>query len=385
LARYWLPISVPLGAVAAVRSGGFLRRLLRAWGIVAVIGVVGGLATGLVPADRFVTFAYVLPIGSAIGIVWLWPMVARRSRVLAGGLAAVVMATLLGGAAVTWLRARPFVTPAEVTVLARASSLIDTVPRGTPLVFVVDNRSPTISFFATQAGNAIRGAVPPDRIRDVFVYVGSPDRYVAGRPTLVGPSDERAAAIHDALSRRYLRDIQSAGGHPVAFVLRPFDPAGFRAAQERGTGTLAAPGVVIMGRTLPHGGNPNGTAASVGPLVDDAPAPVSSWWIVAIGVALPVFLGLVGLGWALASTADPVAAVAVAPSFGAAALLLGGVAVDRLGATLSGSASLAVSAVVAVGGYAVAYVVRRDRRDRDGVERHTSSDPSEERDPHPAE
>ena len=374
LARYWLPISIPLSAVAALRSGGFLGRLLRAWGVVAIAGVLGGLATGLVPADRFITFAYVLPIGSAIAIVWLWPRRARRGGIVAVGAAALAAALLLGGATVTWLRARPFVTPPEMSTLARAGAVIEKIPPGTPLVFVVDNSSPAISFFATQAANAIRAAVAPARIRDVYVYVGSPNRYLAGRPTLVGRANDPAAVIHDALSRRYLADIRAAGGHPVAFVLRPFDPAGFRAARATGTGTPVAPGVLVLGRAPFTGAPPN-----------DAVVAASSWSIVAVGVALTIVLGLVGLGWALAATADSLVAVAVAPSFGAAALLLGGVVADRLGAHLSGPTPVTVGAVIAVAGYAVAHLVRRAARNRHGIEPSPPPDAPEERHAEPAE
>src|SRR5436190_8826256 len=216
-------MSVALGALGSLISGGFLGGLLKAWGAVLVVGVVGAVATGLAPADRFVTFSYVLPIGSALGILWLLPRLARRWRDVAAMAAFVLVGLMLAGATVTWLRERPFMTPDEVRAVTRADRFVQSTPPGTPLVFLVDNRRPTISFLTTRAGNIIRGAVPLDRIRDVYLYVGSPRNYLAGEPTLIGAR----AAEHDLFSRQYLRELKAAGGHPVAFVLQPFNPHGF--------------------------------------------------------------------------------------------------------------------------------------------------------------
>ena len=355
LARYWLPISVPLGAAGALTSGGFLGRSLRAWGVVMVAGVVGSLATGLAPADRFLAFGYVLPIGSALGLAWLWRRLRRsgtRASALGVVLSAALIVVMLGGAAVTWLRARPFLSPAELRAAGAATRAVQSVPRGTPLVFVVDNRRPTLSFLAARAGNIIRAAVPPDRIRDVYLYVGSPARYLAGEPTLLGRTAGRDAVIHDALSRESLRQIRAAGGRPLGLDLRPFDPTGFDSSQRSGIGTRVGPGAVVLGST-----NPSRRAARAPE--DVVPAP--SWGIVAAGVGLFLALGAAGLGWSLAATDDPLNAVALAPATGTAALLLGGLIADRMGVALSAGPALAVGISVALAGYLASFLIRRRR------------------------
>jgi hypothetical protein len=347
VARYWLPVSVPLGVLGALFSGGFLGRVMRAWGIVLVAGVLGALATGLAPADRFITFGYVLPIGSALGIVWLVPRLARRSRILAGVVAVAVVGVLVGGVTVTWLRERPFMSPDEVRAVTRADRYIEATPPGTPLVFLVDNRRPTISFLTTRAANIIRAAVPPERIRDVYLYVGSPRHYLAGEPTLIGPG----AAVHDLFSRQYLRELKAAGGRPLAFVLRPFNPHGFTHAQASQSGVKVAPGVVVLGTPPPAAGPPVDPIASASP-----------WRIVAVGVGLLLLLSVIGLGWALGASRGVVNGFAVAPAAGVAVLVLAGVALDRLGRSIGGGTALAVASAVAVCGYATAYLGWRRRR-----------------------
>src|SRR5439155_7375143 len=216
-ARFALPLSGPVAAVGSSKARGFLGRFLRAWGIVMVVGVAAGLATGLFPAVRFLSFGYVLPLGVAAAVPALWMWLRRRGRALAGLLVAAVIAAMVGGPAVTWLRTRPYLNGIEVRRVAEAGRVAEAAPPGTPLVFLVDNGEPTVSFLATRAGNVIRDALPPDRVRDAYVYVGSPRNWLAGRPTLVGDQQ------HDALSRLYLRDIRAAGGQPLAFLLAPFN------------------------------------------------------------------------------------------------------------------------------------------------------------------
>jgi hypothetical protein len=360
LARYWLPVSVPLAAFAALFTGGFLGRVLKAWGVVLVVGVAVALATGLAPADRSITFGYVLPIGSALGIVRLVPRLARRGRALSWGAAVVLVGLMLGGATVTWLRERPFMTPDDVRAVTRADRFVEATPAGTPLVFLVDNRRPTISFLTTRAGNIIRAGVPPDRIRDVYLYVGSPRHYLAGEPTLIG----RGAAEHDLFSRQYLRELEAAGGHPVAFVLRPFNQHAFTHAQSDGRGTKVAPGVLVLGAPPRPAGPPA-----------DPVVPSSPWRIVAVGVGLFLLLGAIGLGWSLGAMRGVVNGLAVAPATGAAVLVLAGLAVDALGRSIGGMTALSVAVGVGVGGYVPAYLWWRGGRaaGRPGVFQRTAT------------
>jgi hypothetical protein len=351
-ARFALPVSLPAATVGAWKARGFVGQFLQAWGVVMVLGVVAGLATGLYPAVRFLSFGYVLPLGAAAAVPVLWRVVKRRSRALAGLVVALMLAALVGGPAFTWLRTRPYLNGIEVRRIALAGRVAEAAPAGTPLVFLVDSGEPTAVFLATRAGNVLRDALPPDRIRDASVYVGTPQNWLKGRPTLVGNQQ------HDALSRLYLRDIQAAGGHPIAFLLAPFNRPGIAFARHHGD--VVTRGVIVLGS---H-------PSPIGPEVDPI-HPTSSWRLASAGLLSFLLLAAVGLGWAMAAVPRRRSAFALAPALGAAALVLAGIALERVGVPLTGAGPPAISAAVGAGGYGFAY--RRRRRNRTEREPLTDS------------
>jgi len=348
-ARYVLPVAVPLSlwGTAGKRGRPFLQRLLVGWWVVLVAGViVTTVFSGLAPAVRVIAFGYVLPLGAAIGLVLLWDRLAHRGRLLAAAVVVVLTAAMLAGAWITWLRARPYVAGGQVRAATLAGRMAEaTTPPGTPLVFVVYQRT-TAAFLPVVAGNTIRAAVPPGRIRDVYLYVGTPRDYLAGRPTLTGVPE------HDAMSRLFLRDIQRAGGSPMAFVLPAFNPGARQAAAK--LGTRVAPGVFVLDTGRPVKRAP---ALAAGEL----PVPTLPWRFVLVGVSCFLLLVLIGLGWSTAATGWGFGGVALAPAFGIAALVIGGIALERLGAPLTGAGPRVISAGVAVCGYALSYWRRRRR------------------------
>ena len=197
--------------------------------------------------------------------------------------------------------------------------LFRSVQPGIPLVFIVDDTDATASFLATRAADVIRAAMPPDRVADVYIYVGTPHNFLAGVPTI------RSNAEYDALSRLYFRDNPQDPELPsVAFVLAPFN---------RTPDATAGPGLFRWSRgvftTIP---GPSPLLPARDPLEPSSP--------IGIGLATLAILGLagaVGFGWARWAGLDLLAAFAVAPAFGVATLALGGVAFERLGLPLSGS------------------------------------------------
>jgi MYXO-CTERM domain-containing protein len=75
-------------------------------------------------------------------------------------------------------------------------------------------------------------------------------------------------------------------------------------------------------------------------------------------------LSVLGLGYAGAAFEDPIVAIATAPAFGAAAVTLAAVALDRVGFRLESTpVAIAASALAGLGGLAAFLVVQR-RRDR---------------------
>jgi hypothetical protein len=184
--------------------------------------------------------------------------------------------------------------------------------------------------------------MPPDRAADVYVFVGTVADYLAGRPTV------RGSAEFDALSRLYLHDIPRDPRSPaVAFVLAPFD----RAPGAHGDDALYRWQRGVFS-TAP---GPSDLAPARDPLEPSSPGGIAL-----AAAAILVLAGAVGFGWARWAGLDTIAAFATAPAFGVATLALAGVALERLGLSLAGSAGPTVATLLAAGlGYGIR-VVRRE-------------------------
>src|SRR5207248_9682284 len=187
-----------------------------------------------------------------------------------------------------------------------------------PLGFLVDDADSTAAFLAPRAENLIRASVPPDRIGDVHVYVGTLGDLLANRPTVAGnPS-------FDALSRTYLSAIREAESRavspPITFVLAPFAQPDF--ADALAAGRLVGPSTAVIRSS---------------DVVESAPEPVPfdtlrpSAPLLTIATAMEIVLVLLvaGYGWARAAFLDPTNALALSPAFGVAALILAGLVFER--------------------------------------------------------
>jgi hypothetical protein len=223
--------------------------------------------------------------------------------------------------------------------VTEAARIADATSRpGTPLVFIVDDGDDTASFLATQAANVIRAAVPPDRVADVYIYVGTPERYFAGEPTVRGNPE------YDALSDLYQRDIPD--GPAVAFLLSSFD---------RDPEAIRAPGLFNWNGGV-YSSVPPTTAPALGSARDPLDAS-SPWAIVLATIAILAFVSAIGFAWARWAGLDGVASAAASPAFGVATLVLSSVLVDRLGLRLGSGAGPWVASILAGGaGIALLFV-----------------------------
>jgi len=326
--RYVQWVSVPLAAIGFTAPNGNAGRILRSWFVLTFVGVAFALVTGWLPADRFVTFGFAIPILAALGLVRLWRRLERR-RALAVVVTAALTLAMLAGSAIAWNRQAPFLSEDEVQALAVANEAVSRLQPGTPLAFLVNEPDDTVSFLATRAGNVIRAGVPPDRIRDVVVVVPS----VGGTPA----SGERGA-----LERLTGRDLSAAearsGRKAEVIVLTPFDEV------DQPTDAL----VVDPSRPVKD-------LYPVDPLEPSSAAGIA--WASIVALAL---LTVAGYGWARIGLADAITAAAAAPAVGAAMLILVGTALDAIGVPLGTTVgAIAVSAIAGGGGYLIRFVLER--------------------------
>jgi hypothetical protein len=326
--RYVQWVSVPLAAIGFTAPNGNAGRILRSWFVLTFVGVAFALVTGWLPADRFVTFGFAIPILAALGLVRLWRRLERR-RTLAVVVTAALTLAMLAGSTITWNRQDPFLSEDEVRALAVANEAVSQLEPGTTVAFLVNEPDDTVSFLATRAGNVIRAGVPPDRIRDVVVVVPS----VGGAPA----SGERGA-----LERLTARDLSAAearsGRKAEVIVLTPFDEL------DRPTDTLVVDPSVPVKDIFP-----------VDPL-----EPSSAAGIAWAAIATLALLSVAGYGWARIGLADTITAAAAAPAIGAAMLILVATALDALGVPLGrATAAVATSALAGGGGYLIRFVLER--------------------------
>lgn len=328
--RYVQWLSLPLAALGWRAPSPFVRRVLRAWTLVTVAGVGVSLATGWLPADRFLTFGFAIPVLAAFGIARALdlPLARRRRRLALAGAAALVVA-MLAGSWIAWARQEPFLSDREVAAVAAADAAAEAAPRGTPLVFVVDDEDATVSFLATRAGNVIRAAVSPDRIRDVVVLVP---------PAGEGAADPERAALTE-LTQRDVREAPPVPSGPWRFVLVPFDPV-----DPVEGWTWVGPGVFLLTDHAPTA--PSTGALSLEPL---EPAETPEISIASLGALL--LFGLAGYGWARAASIAPGApAIAAAPAFGWGAFVIVAITLERVGLPLTDTIGSAIVSAVSVGG-----------------------------------
>lgn len=347
-ARYVQWISVPLAIAGTRAATGFLRRFLGSWLAVIAIGIPVGYATGWLPPDRLVTFGFAVPIGAAFGLVWVHRRLGARTW-LAHAAVVLLGGWMIGGALLAWGRQRPFISPDEAGLVETVSILTGVhTPKGTPIVFLIDDEDNTASFLASRAANIGRAAAFPGRARDVYVFVGTATDFFNGHPT------ERGDAGYDALSELTFADIPRSPV-PAVFVIAPFYRGSDAATHPRLF--ELEPGLLASEPGFPTPEFARGRESL-------AWGPSSPGGIATATAGILALLTVLGLGYARASFDELVVVIATAPAFGTAALTLAAVALDRLGLRLAGlGVALAASVLAGLGGLALLVVKRkRDRQ-----------------------
>ncbi len=364
------PLAVPRrsrsrGLVTTLRAwwaGEVADRAALFWGatasslVMTAGGVVLLLAGTGAPGQRLAACCLAIPALAGIGLAGVTRRGAARRRRLARTLAAVGSLAFVVATWSSWAIARPMVGPSVPSDAAAAARALATLPEGTPLVLVTDSTKAAPTIFVARFANYLRAAVPPPRVADVYVYVGWPTDFVAGRP------GRRGSAEYDALAADYWRALQPAlRRHPLAVVVRAFNPAAFRAALAIPGSRRLAPGVVSLPVGSPPAARPAARVpADAGPAAVD-PGLMSPWTPVWLAPALLALAALLGWGWAAAALPRSRRAVhlAVAPGFGLAGLMLVAVAGAAAGLPLAGAGAWIAAAVTLAGGLAVLVARRR--------------------------
>ena len=315
--RYAPWILLPTAAAGVPRAHGFTRRFLVAWATVTLLGVPLGIATGLFPPDRIITFAFALPVLSALGITWLWTLIAARLTVwVAWGVAIALIAVMANAALSAWREQQTYISPDEIANSTALGGIAATLPPGTPLVVIADATVADAGFVTTQTANILRAAVPPDRAQDVYVYLGDAAHYFRDEPT------PRGDPTYDAISRLSL------AGSPPGTEPRSCS------ASSIGTGAISTIRTCVrwddaLATTVP---DPRPVSPTQGELTPSSPGGIA----LATALTMVLLWGL-GYGWSRWAFADRVVAAAAAAGFGVATVAIVGLAAERVGVPLTGS------------------------------------------------
>ena len=384
--RLLLPLTAPLVAVGAgalalglepspATSGGrpraFVLRIVLAWTVVCVVGIVYGASTKNLPPHRFLMLLVAVPgaVALAAGVWWVgsaaFRAVARRWPARRTSLGVVPMVLLMGVLALpgglAWYRFGPgiWLDPVGLQQTDTAVPYIDSLHPGTPVVFLIGPLGPAGLISVPLKERNIRAGLPTDREVDAHFFVGEPADLLAGRRTRVSPAIDREIEPS-------WEDVRSVlPTRPPVIVLQSFGPDQFASAVRMGAPVIA-PGVALLQGTPPRQ-----------PLAEAQPpraVPRALRGLV-LGAALLFLLAAAGVGWALVvfgERSPPELSWSAAPAVGAAALILGGLVAAESGVRLAGPGGVTVYVVVAVAGSLAAIISRR--RSNEGHIRKESSD-----------
>lgn len=340
-----------LGGIAAVATGpdrarrrGLLLSLI--WAGSAAVAVVAAIFVSRAPAHRLLPFALTIPILAAAGVVALARLLGRlRPLALGRAAAALVIATaLIAGAAVarTGWRPAPATRADRLAEAMSAGRYLETVEDGRPVVFVIDpsgagspRKRMRVQF------DVIRAGIPAAHILRTYAFLGDHRDLLEGRPTL-----RSGDALYNKISRDYWSSLEPVlEEDPIILALSSY--VSWQQRQELG-GTPVGAGLTVVRGPVPE--------ERLAPGADVGPPPAGRMAAVA-AIALLVLVG-VGLGWSRSLLPVPwLEAVAMAPAFGVAVLVVGGAVGDRLGIGGPGSRWW-LAAFLAVAGW-VPFALRR--------------------------
>ncbi len=353
------------GAVAT-RERPFAPRfafvLMLTWGLVAGLGIAGFYLGRNLPAHRFLAFLLPLPILGGLGLLAVGRLVAGRAGRVLG--AAVVLAGLAGAGLAAHqnlygtLEARglEWINQGQIRDAATAQRYLDAVGvlPDAPVVYVIDDSGPNPQEYLPELAHIMRTTMTATRVEHASFYVGTPQNYLARRPTIL-PNDTRR---YNVPSGRFWHDLQPvlAGEPPVALVLDAYNPA-------YGSFIASHPEAVVgAGVAALEGPRPNQhiRAAQI------PGAPQGGLRLAAFGIVGLVVFTLLGVGWAVALLPDgvrPFEVLSVSIGFGAAFLVGAGTLVDAAGLRLGGSAGAGTAIAVAGGGWILGFLRLRRHPD----------------------
>ena len=332
--------------------------LLGVWMLPASVAAIGYAVGTQLPLMRFLGVSFPLPLLAA---ALLTAVLAAASRIARPWhrIPALVLASAV---AVATLGASALVVEDLIDNSSRSITSEELGPIRAAVAYANQRRAPALVIVVSKdAGRAfrrVRMLAPARLISRTGVFEGKPGALferaeaqdgTAIPPGLEGPELKNAQISADGVS---LMRIDGA----IALALSPFlnDPRAF--ADNRAHAEIAD-GVFLLGTGADPGGLTD-LAIVLRPI--EAPHPERLIWDTVVAL---LALLLTGLGWSVVLVPAALdVRIALAPSFGLAAVLLVGTVLGLMGVALSGGTALVVCSLVAVAGGALAFVRGQQER-----------------------
>jgi hypothetical protein len=328
----------------------FILIISLAWIAVTALGLLGFAAGKHWPAHRFLAFLLPLPILAGLGVIGIWTFLsARTARPVAAAVTVACLAGLLSlgaynYASIVKLGVQNLDIGKIHDALGASAYLRAThVPLGMPVVIVMSDSGPNPALFIPEQAHILRSAFQPERIPHLYFYVGTPEDFLLGQPT-IDPND--GIRKFNKVSRTYLNALRPILSEDhVALLLSSYNPAyGEFVAQH--PDLLVAPNVVAL----------RGPGVAHLVTVPPVPAAPHRFALPFLGSAVLVLLALLGGGWSLSLLPEglrPFEVLAVSLAFGFAVLMLAGIAADALGVRLVGLGGILPATMLAAAGWAL--------------------------------
>lgn len=334
------------------------QRLLFAWVVACLAGVAVILVAPGFPGHR--TLMLAVPLGAVTGLVAvkIAELAGRgsgRVRALAVGgaallgLGAALVTGLLGLAGFRAAASYPWsdrASPArQVAAFARGH------PADVPVVMLFEPWHARGALLWKVRLNIARSFLDGPRASQLFMYVGDPERLLAGEPDTSPPGTDELGQVLNGISERTWPDVSAAISDGAVIVL----PRTYMHA--RSWELVLSEGAELVGDDLAVFGEPSHPPEAVPEYA--SMSPISAWASASVTILL---LGVVGGGYSyLASRGGGRTmgdAAALAPAFGIVVIVLVGTAAALAEADPGGVVGLLALLIVGVSGWAAAVRIR---------------------------
>jgi hypothetical protein len=334
------------------------QRLLLAWVVACLAGVSVMLVAPGFPGHR--TLMLAVPLGAAAGLVAakiaeLAGRALGRVKALAvggGALLGLAAALVTGSLGLVGFRAAASAPWSDRSLPARQVAAFARVhPADVPVVMVFEPWQAQGALLWKVRLNIARSFLDGRRATQLFMYVGDPERLLAGEPTTLPPGANELGQVLNGISERTWPDVSAAVRDGAVIVF----PRAYIHA--RSWELVLSEGAELVDEDLAVSGGPSHPPEAVP--AHASMSPIHAWASASVTILL---LGLVGGGYSYLASRDGrrtmADAAALAPAFGTVVIVLVGTTAALAEGDPGGAVGLLALLIMGGAGWVAAVRIR---------------------------